>query len=294
MYKLSKPYLNEPEHLLTPKETKALLNEAEDIRAELSKPGLDYPPKEGYSVSLMVEAALNLTELGNVEEKVRKLYKTTADDIREIHGGSMKKTFYSPECTIYQHIDPNVADGFEEMLAQEFTAIHNVHTLKESEKVETVTEYELRFTLVDGKPLPVRIGEYRDLTRYENLDEEMKEELKEDFIQTGKVVGELMRAGEVAYAESVDNWENEISSNRAYDLKADTVVVTDVGELSENQFFEQVKDPSGISEEFAFEEIENSPFESQREFLKSHGILEKINHYFESVIDNEYHQKYWK
>ena len=280
------PYLGDPNNLLTPEEVKALLKEAEDIRTRKEKPGLGYPPKKGYSLDWMLDAAKK-TSLEGVDEKLELIYNSE-DDAEKIVEGTMKDSFHSADSeTFYQFASPLLVTGLEQRLAQELTAIHNTETISNHDEIEPATEYELRFTMIGGTPIPVRTGEFRELIPYKELDEDKQQELRDDFSNAGDAMSELMRSGEVAYAESVKSWEESISENREYDPVADAVVITDAGELSLNQFSEHVEDISSFSMEFAFEDYDKAPYSSQREFLEKHDIISEIEEYFEPVIGGD-------
>lgn len=288
-------YLVEPEYMLTPEETRAILNQAEEKRGDFQVKELCYPPKSGYSIGRLMGAALSLDNYDDLEDKIWRNYESEGVEVEEVMGGSMKTTLYSPETdTLYQHINFSIVSDFEDILAQELTALHTNQVLQQSQDVEPVTNYNLRFSFANGWPVPIRVGEYRDLDEYSDLSEEKQRNLEDEFVQAGQTVGQLMRDGEVAYAEPVEDWEQDISKNREYDRNREMVVVTDMGELSETQFAEHVRDSHSKSGEFAFEYISEAPFSSQREFLNHHGILTELEKYFKPVENKEYLEQSFK
>jgi len=162
--------LGKPDEMLTPEEMQHFLEKAEDIRSQDNSLGLSYPPESGYPRDLIYSAAEQIPFDG-LEDKVWDIQYDNLDlDTERVDGGSMKETFYSPEENlIFQHIKPILTTEFDEILGQELTASHNNQVIEENEKLEPVTNYDLFFTFSDGKPMPVRIGEYRELVEYDEL-----------------------------------------------------------------------------------------------------------------------------
>jgi|GEM_PF-608995 hypothetical protein len=280
--------LGKPDEMLTPEEMQHFLEKAEDIRSQDNSLGLSYPPESGYPRDLIYSAAEQIPFDG-LEDKVWDIQYDNLDlDTERVDGGSMKETFYSPEENlIFQHIKPILTTEFDEILGQELTASHNNQVIEENEKLEPVTNYDLFFTFSDGKPMPVRIGEYRELVEYDELAEDNEypdqADLQQDFVEAGEEIGRLMRSGDLAYAESINDWEQNISKNRAYDPLKDTVVVTDMGELAENQFTEILESGLDSMEDFLFEDPYDAPFASQTQFLNYHGIRDEMEEYFRAV-----------
>lgn len=282
--------LGNPDEMLDPEETKMLLERAEDIRSNGNSLGLSYPPRNGYPTDILYSAAEQLP-FEELEDRVWDIEYHNLDlDLERVDGSSMKETFYSPnEDIILQHIKPSLVTEFDQMLGQELTALNNNQVIREHDELEPVTNYDLFFTLDDGKPIPVRIGEYRDLVEYEELagdnDYPDQSDLKPGFMEAGEKIGRLMRSGDLAYAESITDWEQTISKNRAYDPLRDTVVITDMGELAEHQFTEILESHQDGIEEFLFEDAYDAPFISQTKFLSHHGILDEMKEYFRAVED---------
>ena len=288
----SEPYLEDPGNLVRPEEMKLLLEEAEKERIDpdttLPMDGYSFPPRNGYSLDLLYGVAAQLPFEG-LEDKIWSIYESPGVKVEEIDGGSMKTTLHSPEKDLlFQYISTSTVDIFYRQLSQEYAAMQTNQKLQDNPIVTPVTEYELRFTFTDGQPLPVRVGEYRDLVEYEDLPREKQRNLKDEFIETGLEAGRLMRNGEIPSAEAIEDWEQEVSKNRAYDPERDTVVAVDMGELAENQFVEHGEYKHNTPEDFALEDISEAPFSSRIAFLNRHGLLEEIEEYFRATPDEDF------